>query len=80
MLKEISANVKPIPNHTRLPWARWHAYSYVRDPGTLYAEYLSRDVTFHQPICDDDDGFRGFEIQDANGCILFFGRPNTQSS
>jgi hypothetical protein len=41
----------------------------------LFEEYSSKDVAFHQPILDDSDGLRGFEIADADGYILFFGRP-----
>jgi len=42
----------------------------------LFEEYSSRGVTFHQPLLNDDDGLRGFEVADADGYILFFGRPN----
>jgi len=76
MLKEIAEDIKPIPNHTRHEWARWDAYISTADPDTLYEEYKSAGVTFHQPIRDDDDGLRGFEITDADGYVLFFGRPN----
>lgn len=36
----------------------------------------SRGVTFHQPLRDDEDGLRGFEVADADGYMSFFGRPN----
>jgi hypothetical protein len=32
-------------------------------------------VIFRQSIRDDDDGLRGFELTDADGYVLFFGRP-----
>src|SRR3954454_14706913 len=35
MLKTISRDVLPCPNHTRHPWARWDAYVYTLDPDTL---------------------------------------------
>lgn len=74
-LKEIAPDIKPVPNHTRHEWARWDAFIYVSDPDILFEEYRSGGVTFHQPILDDEDGLRGFEIADADGYMLFFGRP-----
>jgi hypothetical protein len=41
----------------------------------LFEEYRSRGVVFRQPIRDDDDGLRGFEVMDADEYVLFFGRP-----
>jgi catechol 2,3-dioxygenase-like lactoylglutathione lyase family enzyme len=76
MMKDIG--VEPIPNYTRdigKGVARWDAYIYVPDPDMLAAEFASREVEFFVPIDDTDDGLRGFEIQDADGYILFFGRP-----
>ena len=75
MLKAIADDIKPIPNHTRHPWARWDAYISTADPDKLFEEYHSRGITFHQPLLDDEDGLRGFEITDADGYVLFFGRP-----
>ena len=76
MLKEIAEDIKPIPNHTRHEWARWDAYISTDDPDTLFKEYSSEGVIFYQSIRDDEDGLRGFEIKDADGYVLFFGRPN----
>ena len=76
MLKDIG--VDPLPNYTRdikKGIARWDAYLHVSDPNALAAEFLSRNVEFFQPLRDDDDGLRGFEVKDADGYILFFGRP-----
>lgn len=78
MLKAITPDIKPIPNHSRHEWARWDAYIHVVDPDKLYEEYRSHDLTFHQMLCNNDDGLRGFEIQDADGYVLFFGRPNAR--
>lgn len=75
MLKAIADDVKPIPNHTRHPWARWDAFIHTADPDALFDEYSSNGVAFHQTIKDDDDGLRGFEVADADGYVLFFGRP-----
>lgn len=76
MMKDVG--VEPMPNYTRdigKGIARWDAYVYVPDPDTLAAEFASRNVEFFVPISDTGDGLRGFEIQDADGYILFFGRP-----
>ena len=67
--------VEPLPNRTRHPWARWDAYASVPDPDALATEFLSRGVTFSKALQDTDDGLRGFELEDPDGHILFFGRP-----
>ena len=75
MLKAVAADVKPIPNHGRHEWAPWDAYIYTVDPDTLFDEYDSNKVSFIKPIHDSSDNLRGFEIKDADGYVLFFGRP-----
>jgi catechol 2,3-dioxygenase-like lactoylglutathione lyase family enzyme len=75
MLKEIAPDVKPIPNHTRHDWAPWDAYIATAEPDRLFDEYQSGGVAFRQPIRDNGDDLRGFEIADADGYVLFFGRP-----
>jgi hypothetical protein len=77
MLKEIAPDVKPVPKHTRHRWARWDAYISTAEPDTLFEEYRSNGVAFNQPIKNDDDNLRGFEVMDADGYVLFFGRPST---
>jgi catechol 2,3-dioxygenase-like lactoylglutathione lyase family enzyme len=80
MLKAVG--VDPVPNYTRdikQGVARWDAYLNVPDPDALAAEFSSRGVDFFQPLKDDDDGLRGFEVQDADGYVLFFGRPRSGS-
>jgi catechol 2,3-dioxygenase-like lactoylglutathione lyase family enzyme len=70
--------VTPVPNHTRdvkQGIARWDAYLYVPDPDALAAEFSSRDVEFFLALQNNHDGLRGFELQDVNGYVLFFGRP-----
>lgn len=76
MLKAIAPDINPVPNHTRHPWARLDAFVGTADPDALFEEYSSRGVTFHQPLKDDEDNLRGFEVADADGYVLFFGRPN----
>jgi catechol 2,3-dioxygenase-like lactoylglutathione lyase family enzyme len=75
MLKAVG--VDPLPNYKREPGARWDAYLNVPDPDALAAELSSRNVGFSQPLRDDDDGLRGFELKDADGYVLFFGHPRS---
>ena len=77
ILKDIG--VDPVPNYTRdikKGIARWDAYLHVPDPDALAAEFSSRNVEFFLPLKDSysDDGLRGFEVKDADGYLLFFGR------
>lgn len=74
-LKEVG--VDPVPNYTRdikKGIARWDAYLHVPDPDALAAEFSSRHVKFFQPLGSGDDGLRGFEVEDVDGYVLFFGR------
>jgi len=73
MLKVVG--VDPLPNYKRQSAARWDAYIDVSDPDALAAEFSARHVEFSQLLKNDDDGLRGFEIKDADGYVLFFGRP-----
>jgi catechol 2,3-dioxygenase-like lactoylglutathione lyase family enzyme len=73
-------DVEPVPNYTRdigRGIAAWDAYVYVADPDALAAEFASREVGFFKPLQDNQDNLRGFEIEDVDGYILYFGRPNT---
>ena len=70
--------VAPLPNYKRdvkKGIARWDAFVSVQDPDALVAEFVSRKVEFSEPLKDTDDGLRGFELKDADGYVLFFGRP-----
>ena len=70
--------VAPVPNYTRdikQGIARWDAFVSVPDPDALAAEFASRNVEFFVPLNDTHDGLRGFEVKDADGYVLFFGRP-----
>jgi len=73
MLKNVG--VDPLPNHKREAGARWDAYIYVPDPDALAAEFASRKVGSSEPVKDTHDGLRGFELEDRDGYVLFFGRP-----
>jgi hypothetical protein len=70
-----AGGVDRMPNRTRPPWAGWDADINVPDPDALPAEYASRDVSFYVPLKDTSGGLRGFELKDADGYFLFFGRP-----
>lgn len=75
LLKEVG--VVPTPNCTRdvkQGLARWDAFVHVPDPDALAAEFAARGVAFFKPLEGTDDGLRGFEIADADGYVLFFGR------
>ena len=78
MFKDVG--VAAVPNYTRdikKGIARWDAYLHVPDPHALAAEFSSRNVEFFLPLHDGDDGSRGFEVKDADGYLLFFGRPRS---
>jgi len=75
MFKDVG--VDPLPNYKREPGARWDAYFYVPDPDALAAEFASRGVEFSEPLKNNHDNLRGFELKDADGYVLFFGRPNS---
>lgn len=80
MLKTITTDVLPVPNHTRHPWARWDAYVYTLDPDALYEELRQRGVAFLKELSFIDDGLWGFELADADGYILAFFRLRDQES
>ena len=75
-----AVGVDPLPNYKRdvkKGVARWDAYVDVPDPDALAAEFASRNVQFSEPLKDTGDGLRGFELKDADGYVLFFGRPRS---
>lgn len=65
----------PLPNSERDADARWDTYFSTPDPDALASELADRGVVFAADLADTDDGLRGFEIKDADGYVLFFGRP-----
>lgn len=70
--------IEPVPNYHRKPAFSWDAYLEVPNPDALAAEFASCGVRFSVPLRDDDDGLRGFVIEDIDGYGLFFGRKNPQ--
>jgi catechol 2,3-dioxygenase-like lactoylglutathione lyase family enzyme len=77
MIMVKAVGIEPLPNCERQPEARWDAYVHVPDPDSLAAEFASRGVSFSVPLRDTHEGLRGFELRDADGYVLFFGRPRT---
>ncbi len=73
-----AVGVDPVPNYTRdikQGIMRWDAFVYVPDPDALAAEFASRNVELFAALKDTHDGLRGFDLKDADGYLLFFGRP-----
>jgi catechol 2,3-dioxygenase-like lactoylglutathione lyase family enzyme len=70
-----SGYAEPLPNAKRDAEMRWDAYCFTPDPDLLAEEFASSGVTFSNPLQDTTDGLRGFEIEDPDGYVLFFGRP-----
>jgi catechol 2,3-dioxygenase-like lactoylglutathione lyase family enzyme len=70
-----SGYAAPLPNAMRDPAMRWDAYVLAPDPDALAAEFTDRGIVFSMPLEDTDDGLRGFELQDPDGYVIFFGRP-----
>ena len=74
LLKEISPDVGPVPNHTQHDWARWDALVMCEDPDSLYKEFRALDNEFHQDLQDTEEQLRAFEIKDRYGYVLCFAR------
>lgn len=75
MLKAIVPDVQATPNPSRHPWARWDAYVFTPNPDALAEELAARGVAVREPLGVNSDNLRGFEIADADGYVLYFGRP-----
>lgn len=73
-LKEIGPEIPPLPNPKRHEWARWDASVLTDNPDALAAEF-SVKTKLRTELENTDDGLRGFEIEDVDGYVLFFGRP-----
>jgi catechol 2,3-dioxygenase-like lactoylglutathione lyase family enzyme len=78
MLKAITPDVLPCPNHTRHEWARWDAYVYTRDPDALFDEFKERGAPFRKELSYIDDGLWGFEVEDADEYVLAFFRLRSE--
>jgi catechol 2,3-dioxygenase-like lactoylglutathione lyase family enzyme len=72
MLKAVAADVPPIPNHTRHPWAPPDAHIYSMDPDALFDEFSRRGASFATKLSFIESGLWGFAITDADGYVLTF--------
>jgi len=79
MLKRITPEIHPQPNHSRHEWARWDAYVHTSDPDALYREFVGKIVPIHRELADTSDGLRAFEVIDNSGYVLCFGRPQNET-
>lgn len=75
MVKAITPEVHPQPNHSRHEWAPWDAYIHTDDPDSLFSEFVGRQTPVYRELANTSDGLRAFEIADNNGYVLCFGRP-----
>ena len=76
MLKAILPDVHPRPNRTQHEWARWDAFILTSDPDALHEEFRKSGASFVNELSQVDVGLWGFEIEDADGYVLCFARPN----
>lgn len=73
-LKAVSEEIEPLPNCSRHSWAPWDAFVLVDNPDALLEKYLQNGCSPLKHAHLREDGLYGFEIQDVDGYILFFGR------
>jgi len=78
LLVKSERDVTPVPNSKRHPWMRWDAFIYASDPDALAAEFDERGARLRDAVKDTHDGLRGFELEDPDGYVLFFGHPKAQ--
>ena len=78
MLKKISRDVLPCPNHTQHEWARWDAYVYTLDPDALFDEFKQRGASFVKELSFIDDGLWASRSPDADGYVIAFFRTRDE--
>ena len=74
-----SGGAAPMPNPTRDRSMRWDAYVLAFDPDAVATEFADRGVPFSEALMDTHDAQRGFEIEDPDGYVLFFGCPRGEA-
>src|SRR5262249_1543462 len=72
MLKAVSPDALPCPNHTRHEWAPPDAHIYSMHPDALFDEFSRHGASFVKKLSFIDDGLWGFAITDADGYVLAF--------
>ncbi len=55
--------------------ASWDAFLHAADPETLAAEFTAHGATRRPVRADATDGMTGFDLEDPDGNLLFFGHP-----
>jgi catechol 2,3-dioxygenase-like lactoylglutathione lyase family enzyme len=74
-----SGGAAPMPNPIRDRAMRWDAYVLAFDPDSLATEFADQGVSFSEALTDTHDAQRGFEIEDPDGYVLFFGCPRGEA-
>jgi catechol 2,3-dioxygenase-like lactoylglutathione lyase family enzyme len=74
LVKEITEEVKPIPNSSRHGWTPWDAFVYTSDPEVLAADFTERGCEFKEQLTTTPDNLYGFKVRDPNGYVIFFGK------
>jgi catechol 2,3-dioxygenase-like lactoylglutathione lyase family enzyme len=74
MLKAVTPDVLPCPNHTRHQWGPPDAHIYSMDPDALFDEFNQRGASFTRTLSFLEEGLWGFGITDADGYLLLFYR------
>jgi catechol 2,3-dioxygenase-like lactoylglutathione lyase family enzyme len=72
MLKAVTPDVLPCPNHTRHEWAPPDAHIYSVDPDALFDEFTRRGASLVKTLSFVEEGLWGFSITDADGYLLVF--------
>src|SRR5258706_6627387 len=72
MLKAVTPDVLPCPNHTRHEWAPPDRRIYSMDPDALFDEFSRRGASFVTKLSFVEEGLWGFAITDADGYHLVF--------
>ncbi len=76
MLKAILPDVHPHPNRGQHEWARWDAFILTTDPDGLHEEFTRSGASLVSELSAVDAGLWGFEVEDADGYVLCFARPD----
>jgi uncharacterized glyoxalase superfamily protein PhnB len=52
---------------------RWDAFVEADDPDALMRELQARGVECSVPAENEGDGLRGFQVEDPDGYVVYFG-------
>lgn len=76
MLKTVAQDVGPLPNPSRHEDALWDAFVFTESPDALATEFEAKGARLRTSVGDQSGGLRGFEVEDRDGYVLFFGCPS----